>query len=77
MVSELADQMYVGTALTVQLAVGFTLTVLTIWLVPVIRDEFGWRWAFVFLAPGPLIGIVAMLRLMKLPESRLIAGGVG
>jgi MFS family permease len=76
-VSELADQLYVGTALTVQLAAGFTLTVLTIWLVPVLRDEFGWRWAFVFLAPGPFIGIIAMLRLLRLPESRLIAEGRG
>jgi hypothetical protein len=76
-VSELADQLYVGTALTVQLAAGFTLTVLTIWLVPVLRDELGWRWAFVFLAPGPFAGIVAMLRLMRLPEARLIAGGNG
>jgi MFS family permease len=76
-VSELADQLYVGTALTVQLAAGFTLTVLTIWLVPVLRDELGWRWAFAFLAPGPLVGIIAMLRLLRLPEARLIAGGNG
>ena len=32
MVTELAHQAYVGTALTLQLAVGFTLTVATIWL---------------------------------------------
>ena len=38
MVTELADQVYVGTALTIQLALGFTLTVATIWLIPVLED---------------------------------------
>ena len=77
MVSELGDQLYVGTALTLQLAVGFTLTVVTIWLVPILRDSVGWEWTFAFLAPGPAVGIVAMLYLQRLPESRLIAGGRG
>ncbi|MGH3024439.1 MAG: MFS transporter [Gaiellaceae bacterium] len=63
LVTEHADQAYVGTALTMQLAVGFTLTVATIWLVPVWEDAFGWRWAFAFLLPGPALGVVAMLRL--------------
>ena len=42
-VTELADQAYVGTALTLQLALGFTLTVATIWLIPVFEDAVGWR----------------------------------
>ncbi|MGH2788620.1 MAG: MFS transporter [Actinomycetota bacterium] len=63
LVTEFADQAYVGTALTVQLAIGFTLTVATIWLIPVWEDAFGWRWAFAFLAPGPALGVIAMLRL--------------
>jgi MFS family permease len=77
MVTELADQRYVGTTVTLQLAVGFTLTVLTIWLVPVMRDEVGWRWAFALLAPGPALGVVAMFRLMRAPEAARIAGGLG
>ncbi|MBB5463555.1 hypothetical protein [Paraburkholderia sp. Cpub6] len=44
MVTELADQSYVGTALTLQLAVGFILTVATIWLIPLLADTFGWQW---------------------------------
>jgi MFS family permease len=63
LVTEHADQAYVGTALSMQLAVGFTLTVATIWLIPVLENAFGWRWAFAFLAPGPALGVVAMLRL--------------
>jgi MFS family permease len=77
MVTELADQAYVGTALTVQLAVGFSLTVVTIWLVPLIRDLVTWHWAFAFLAPGPALGVIAMLRLLKRPEAAWIAGGRG
>ena len=77
MVTELSDQAYVGTALTLQLAGGFALTVATIWLIPILEDAFGWRWAFAFLAPGPSLGVVAMLRLKSLPEAARIAGGRG
>jgi MFS family permease len=76
-VTEVSDQAYVGTAVTLQLAIGFILTVATIWLVPVLRDGAGWGWAFVLLVPGPLLGVIAMLRLKSLPEARLIAGGRG
>jgi MFS family permease len=65
LVTELADQAYVGTALAIQLAIGFSLTVATIWLVPVLEDAVGWRWAFAFLAPGPALGVVAMVRLRR------------
>jgi MFS family permease len=74
-VTELADQAYVGTALALQLAIGFTLTVATIWLIPELVDAVGWRWAFAFLAPGPALGVIAMLRLRDLPEAAAIAGG--
>ena len=63
LVTEHADQAYVGTALALQLAAGFTLTVATIWLIPVLEWAVGWRWAFAFLAPGPALGAVAMIRL--------------
>ena len=76
-VTELADQAYVGTALTLQLALGFIFTVATIWLIPILEAEVGWRWAFAFLAPGPLLGIAAMLRLRASPEAARIAGGRG
>jgi len=77
MVTELADQAYVGTALTLQLAAGFAVTVATIWLIPILETAIGWRWAFAFLAPGPIVGILAMLRLKSLPEAARIAGGKG
>jgi MFS family permease len=70
LVTEHADQAYVGTALALQLAVGFTLTVVTIWLVPYAEEAVGWRWAFAFLALGPALGIVAMLRLRAFDRER-------
>ncbi|UZG60314.1 MFS transporter [Rhodococcus opacus] len=61
--SETADSRFIGTALTAQTAIGFLLTVVTIQLVPVTADLTGWRYAFLLLAPGPLIGAVAMVAL--------------
>jgi MFS family permease len=77
MVTEIADQRYVGTAVTLQLAIGFLLTVPTIWIIPVLRDAVTWRWAFAFLALGPAAGVAAMLRLRALPEAARIAAGRG
>ncbi len=76
-VTETSEQRYMGTAVTLQLATGFTLTVVTIWLIPVVQQAVGWTWAFTVLAPGPLLGVVAMTRLLHAPEARLIAGGRG
>lgn len=77
MVTEVGHQSYVGTALTTQLAIGFTLTVVTIWLVPVMRDRFGWHAALAMLAIGPALGVVAMFRLKHSAEAGRIAGGLG
>jgi MFS family permease len=71
LVTEHAGQAYVGTALAFQMAIGFALTVPTIWLLPFLEDQVGWRWAFAFLAPGPLLGIVAMVRLRRLVRGPL------
>ena len=76
-VTETSEQRYAGTAVTLQLAAGFTLTVVTIWLIPIVQHAVGWTWAFTVLAPGPLLGVVAMTRLLHAPEARLIAGGRG
>ena len=67
-VTEVIDPRYVGTALTLQLATGFVLTVFTIFLVPVVRDAHGWGWAFLLLAPGPILGALAMRSLRLGPR---------
>lgn len=68
-VTEVIEARFVGTALTLQLAAGFILTILTIFLVPVIRDAASWGWAFLLLAPGPILGAWAMRMLRLGPRS--------
>jgi MFS family permease len=71
LVTEHADQRYVGTALTLQLAGGFLLTVVTIWLIPWFESAVSWRAAFWLLVPGPLVGIEAMRRLARAEQDSL------
>ena len=61
--------------LTVQTALGFTLTLATIHLMPRLVAAVGWRYAFVPLAIGPVVGVWAMARLRARPESVRLAGG--
>ena len=74
-VTELGDPQYVGTALTMQTCVGFLLTTISIELIPYFVRAVGWHYAFAILAPGPLLGVFAMLRLRALPEAAKIAHG--
>ncbi|WP_332900223.1 hypothetical protein [Haladaptatus sp. CMSO5] len=76
-VSELAEDNYVGTALTLQTAIGYIITTVSIQLVPVFEGYLGWQWAFAPLAMGPAIGTAAMLYLRVLPEASNLAGGRG
>jgi MFS family permease len=62
-VTEYADPRYIGTALTLQTCIGFLITTVSISMIPMLVARVGWEWAFAFLAPGPLLGIVAMMRL--------------
>jgi len=74
-VSELADPLYVGTALTVQTSLGFLLTLASIRIVPPLLEELGWERVFMVLALGPVFGIASMLRLRRLPEAERMASG--
>jgi MFS family permease len=74
-VTELAEPRYAGSVLALQLALGFTLTIVSIRLVPVAVDVAGWRYALLPLAAGPLLGTVAMLRLRRLPTALSLANG--
>jgi MFS family permease len=64
-IAELSERSLVGTMLTVQTCVGFTLTLASIQLVPLAVGWVGWQGAFAFLAVGPFLGIVAMARLRR------------
>jgi hypothetical protein len=51
------------------------LTLITIHLMPFFVDAVGWRYAFVPLAIGPVLGVWAMARLRSHPRSAQLAGG--
>ena len=74
-VAELSDPGRVGTMLTLQTSIGFTLTLITIHLMPYAVEALGWRYAFLPLAIGPFLGVWAMARLRAHPASVKLAGG--
>jgi len=76
-ISELADQEYVGTALTLQTSLGFLLTLVTIRLVPPMQAVVGWRWVFALLAVGPVVGVWGMETLRRSDAAGQLAGGRG
>jgi len=76
-VSELADAAFVGTALTLQTSLGFLLTLFTIRMIPPLETAVSWRYAFMVLALGPLVGIAAMWRLRRSPAAVKLANGRG
>jgi MFS family permease len=63
LVSEHSPRTQVGTALTLQICLGFLLTMISMRIVPLVAAGIGWRWAFLVLAPGPFLGAMAMQRL--------------
>jgi MFS family permease len=69
-VTEYGDPRYLGTALTLQTCIGFLITTASIRMMPLLVERVGWEWAFAFLAPGPLLGIIAMMRLRGSVERR-------
>lgn len=76
-VSELAPRNYLGTALTLQTSMGFLLTLFTIRMVPPLQAMVGWRFAFAFLAIGPILGIWSMWSLKNSDAAVKLAGGNG
>ncbi len=74
-VSELAQAEYVGTSLTLQTALGFALTLVTIRLIPTVENLVGWQYAFSILIFGPVMGIWAMWLLRRSPQAVKLAGG--
>jgi MFS family permease len=66
LVAEYSPNTHVGTALTLQTCAGFLLTMVTLRALPAVAGSIGWRWAFLLLVPGPLLGSLAMARLQRL-----------
>ena len=67
--TERVEAQFVGTALTLQLALGFALTAVIIMALPLFAELIGWKFAFWMLVPGPIIGIWSTYRLLKISRS--------
>ena len=70
MVTETSGDEVRGTALTLQTALGFLLTLVTIRGVPLLAEAWSWQWAFPVLALGPAVGVVAMIRFHRLESAQ-------
>jgi MFS family permease len=68
LVSEYSPRTHVGTALTLQISLGFLLTMVSMRILPALASVMGWQWAFVVLVPGPALGALAMQRLRSSPR---------
>lgn len=74
-VVELSPAESVGTMLTIQICMGFALTLVTIQSMDFVVSHLGWGVGFSMLAAGPLFGCLAMWLLRRDPASHLLANG--
>lgn len=65
LITQVADQRYVGSTLTLQMALGYVVTIPVVWLTPLMYTHIGWGWTFTSLALGPMVGLIAMHALDK------------
>jgi hypothetical protein len=69
LVTEYAPADHIGTALTLQTCLGFLLTMVTIEFLPRLAEVTSWRWASLLLVPGPIVGALAMTKLIRNADS--------
>ena len=74
-IAELSQPEIVGTMLTVQTCAGFLVALGAVHLLPPLVHWIGWRYAFAPLAVGPILGIIATIRLRARPEAVKLASG--
>ncbi|MHB8556247.1 MAG: MFS transporter, partial [Candidatus Dormibacteria bacterium] len=74
-VTELSPAALQGSALTVQMAVGFLIAIGSIDLVGWLEPIIGWSHVLMVLALGPAVGMWAMARLRRRPEALQLAHG--
>jgi predicted MFS family arabinose efflux permease len=54
-----------GTALTIVTCIGFFITIVSIQILDYLSGNIKGEWLYLFLAPGPLLGLLAMMRKQK------------
>ncbi len=70
LVADHAPAEWAGSLLTLQTALGFLLTVVTVELAPAVAEAFGWPILLAALAIGPILGTLAMRPLLKRASAR-------
>jgi len=60
MVAQAAPKEYIGTALTIVNCIGFALTIFSIQLLSFLQNEISPEWLYLFLLPGPILGLTAI-----------------
>ncbi len=66
LIADYSPRSHVGTALAIETSCGYLLTMFSIRLLPAIAGAVTWRWAFLALVPGPVLGAWAMRSLHRL-----------
>lgn len=59
--SEFVDKNILGSSITFKLSLGYLVTLFSINLLPVVQEFVGWKFAFIFLSFGPILGTLSML----------------
>jgi len=67
LIADAAPPEHAGSLMTLQTALGFALTFLTVQATPVLAASIGWPLVLALMALGPMAGIAAMARLRRLP----------
>ena len=70
LVADFAPPEEAGSLMTLQTALGFALTFVTVQATPVLAGLLGWQAMILLLAAGPALGLVAMVRLRRLMRSQ-------
>lgn len=65
LVADFAEADQAGSLLSLQTALGFSLTAITVQVTPMLAERFGWPVVFALLALGPLFGIRSMWSLRR------------
>ncbi|MBV2355811.1 MFS transporter [Streptomyces sp. J2-1] len=66
LLADSSDPATVGTALTVQMALGYSLAAIPVLFLPHLAAHIGWPWALLALTPGPLASALSLRRLRGL-----------
>jgi len=65
-----APRELVGSALTIANCIGFAITIFSIQLLGSAAGALGAQWLFLLLVPGPILGVLALLPLLRLAAGR-------